>query len=455
MSIRRGLPVLLIAVLSQVGALAALEMPASAATEWTTPRHIPGTNGQANPVSATSKDGTSVVVWTEGTGVGTQNAVHARVRLAGHITWRDVPVQLKGSYLQSLVLVPTASGDVWIAYQRNTGSGFPEVFVSKLDTSARSWSSPVRVFDQPDYGHAAPRIGRARDGTLVVSAYAPPKVPPSGTPGYRVVVATKAPGGSWHSRFLSPRDDQAASHDLAVNADGDIVVSFVQGNDLSEMRVRASTKRHGAHAAWRTRTLSVAGDAQQTAAAIGDDGIAAVVWAATSSSPHTIRMSTRDVDLSLDPWVGRDVTADTAGTTDPDVVVTASGRVTVVWRRNVIGEATLWGRTLAHETLGDAVRLSPTGQSAVLDALVLRPDGKAAMLYQVFASSSSLGLRFRTLRNGVPSSVTRLTGDAATDGDANSAAMGIDGHSHATVIYTRGSYPDTEFAWLGQVPAAP
>ncbi len=430
--------------------------PVSAATAWTTPRHIPGTNGLANPIGATAPNGTDVVIWLEGTGVQYQNDVHARVRLPGRLTWRVATVRLRGIFLQDLVVVPTAGGDFWAAYQRNLSNGNTEVFVSKLDSETLRWSDPQRVFDQPDYQHAGASIGRADDGTLVVAAYAPPKVPPPGDPVYRVAVATKAPGGTWHDRFLSGSHSHAGDPDVSVNPSGDIVVSFIQGYDLDEMTVRAATRKHTAGSDWKVRTLSDPGDAQRAFSAIGDDGTAAVVWSASSASPMTIRLSTMDTHRSLDPWVGRDVATASVYLTDPRVVVTHTGRVLVVWRRGSGSATILWSRYLVNNDLREPVRLSPEGRVAVLDTLVMRPDGRAALLYHLYTTGIvSLGLRFRTLANGVPGSTTELTGDEATDGDANSESLGIDSHSHGVVIYTRGTYPDTDFAWLGQEPVVP
>lgn len=59
------------------------------------------------------------------------------------------------------------------------------------------------------------------------------------------------------------------------------------------------------------------------------------------------------------------------------------------------------------------------------------------------------------LTHGVPGPVRELTGDVDSDGDANSEQLGFDGHNRAIVIYTHGTYPDTDFAWLEQVPSAP
>jgi hypothetical protein len=300
---------------------------AAAAVPWTAPRRLPGTVGLANPIAATAPDGTDVVVWLEGTGIGTENEVHAKVRVPGSGgRWRDVAIRPRGSFLGGLVLAPTPTGDFWAAYQRDVSGGGQEVFVSRLDPGSRTWSKPVKVFQQPDYEHAGPAIGRAGDGTLVVAAYAPPKEPPPGDPTYRMAIALRKPGGTWKGRFLSPVDQHAVGHDLEVNAAGDIVVSFIQGYALATMTVRAATRGHGPAAEWKIRTLSAAGDSQRAHAAIGEDGTAAVVWSATSTSFDAIRMGTIEADRRLAPWVFRDVVTATPIAIDAYPVVSPRGR---------------------------------------------------------------------------------------------------------------------------------
>ena len=449
LSIRRSLlrPV---AALLALGALAGGNVGVAAAS-WSSPAHIPGTGGLANPVSATAPDGTRVVIWTEGTGVGTQNAVHALVRRAGQARWQDVPVRLKASFLQGIVTVPTPAGDLWIAYQTGING---EVFVSKLDASALHWSKPSRVFHQTGYAHAGPLIGRAGDGTLVVAAYAPPISPPAGDPVYRTVVATRRPGGSWAQWFLSPVDKHSGPGGLAVNEAGDIVVASIEGYNLADMTVVAATRSHAAGAKWKIRPLSDAGDSQgRLGVAIGRDGTAPVAWPATSTSFAAIRMATIDVRLPLDPWVGRDVTTGTPSASGPHVVVAPDGQVDVAWTRYTGGEQVVWSRHLSGNTLSPAVQLSPNGRITALASMLLRPDGKTALLYHVFSPSIvSEGLRFRVLVGGVPGPEVVLTGSLDIDGAANGESLTVDGRSRGTVIYTRGDYPDTDFVWLSQAP---
>lgn len=418
---------------------------------------IPGTAGQANPISSTAPNGTDVAVWATTGATPTENIVQAKVRLAGRSQWRSVPVRLRGSFLQGIVIAPTPGGDFWAAYQQNVAGGGQQVFVTKLNSRSRRWSTPSRMFTNQDANfHAGPDLALAGDGTLVVSAYAPPKEPPPGDPVYRVAVGTRSPGSPWKSRFLSPIDKHAGGADIAVNAAGDVAVSFIEGYNLADMTVRAAARAHGRKATWELGTLSAPGDSQRAHAAIGDNGTAAVVWSATSTSFNAIRLATRDVRRRLDPWVGRDIITGVPVGTDVNAVVTRQGQVTTFWRQSGGGTTAIWSRHLAGDTLGSAVQLTPDGEVAEFDALRQRPDGKAVLLYQRFTPAiDSLGLQFRTLQNGVPGPVQVLTGDEATDGDANSESLGIDAASQATVIYTRGTYPDTDFAWLSQAQVKP
>ena len=86
-------------------------------------------------------------------------------------------MRLKATYLQDMVIAPTPDGDFWVAYQRGD-FGKQNVMVSRLNSSARTWSKPVRSFTDPAYDHAGPRLARTGDGTLVVAAYARPLDPP-------------------------------------------------------------------------------------------------------------------------------------------------------------------------------------------------------------------------------------------------------------------------------------
>jgi hypothetical protein len=398
-------------------------------------------------------DGTDLVArLVDGTGAFA-NAVKGQIRLPGETRWRRVPKGPNGTYLGVTDIAPTTAGDFWMTYV--TGSGDYRSYIVKLDSYTRTWSRPVRLFkDQKNYYHGSPELELSVDGTLVVSAYAPPKVDPPGDPVARLAVGRHSRGGTWKNRFLSPADKFASGAHLAGNRTGDVVVSFIQGYNLGDMRVRAASRAHGKHSEWKVSTLSVAGDSQRAHPAIGTDGTAAVVWSAPSTGTNAIRMATRELRRDTAPWVGRDVVTAPSVDIDAHAVVNRKGETTAVWRQGGGGTTALWSRHLDSTGWGAPVQLTPNGEIAEFDALVQRPDGKAALLYQRFTPTiDGLAVETRTLRQGQPGVVQQLIGDEATDGASNSEFLGIDAASHGTMIYTRGDFPDTDFAWLSQSKA--
>lgn len=454
MSVRRSLALSALAISLSASALVGSGTSAAAPAQWSPPQRIPGTVGLANPNSAQAPDGTDLVTWLV-PGSGTfGNAVVGKVRLPGENRWMRVPKGPDGSFLGVTDFAPTESGDFWMTYA--TGSGDYKSYLIKLDAQTQKWSDPIRLFkDQKNHYHWSPEVEIAGDGTLMVTAYAPPKVAPPGDPVARVPVGIRSPGGTWKNRFLTPPDEFAAGQDLAVNPVGDVVISFIQGYNLADMTVRAAAKGHSKKSEWKVSTVSAAGDSQRVHTDIGADGTAVLVWTATSQTFDAVRMATRDVRRKLAPWVGRDVVTGVLVSTDAYGVVNRQGEATAVWRQNGGGGSqVLWSRHLDDTGLSAAAQLTPSGEVAEFNALIQRPDGKAALLYQRFSTAfDGLAVESRTLKGGVPGTVQELLGDEATDGASNSEFLGIDAASRGTMIYTRGDFPDTDFAWLSQSKA--
>ena len=453
MSVRRSLATLAVASTLVTTTLVAPVASAVAPAPWSPPKRVPGTAGLANPVPAVAPDGTDLVMWlVSGTGMF-DNAVVGKVRLPGQTRWKPVPTGPEGEFLGITDIAPTASGDFWMTYV--TYADKYTSYLVRLDGQTRRWSKPTRLFkDQKAYDHSQPEVEITADGTLVVSASAPPKVTPPGDPVARLAVGIRNPGGTWKNRFLSPTDEFANGPDLAVNSAGDVVVSFIQGYQLADMTVRAAARGHTRKSKWKVGTLSAAGDSQRAHSTIGADGTAAVVWTATSQSFDAVRMATRQVRRKLAPWVSRDVVTGVSVSVDAYGVVNRQGEATALWRQSGGGTAALWSRHLDSSGLGSATQLTPNGEVAEFDALVQRPDGKAVLLYQRFTPTfDGLAVDVRTLRGGVPGPVQELVGDEATDGASNSEYLGVDAASRGTMVYTRGDSPDTDFAWLSQSSA--
>jgi hypothetical protein len=438
--------VLTVTGLLAVATLAQAPASARAPRPWTPPAEIPGTFGLVNPVGATAPNGTDLVVWIESTG-GTENQARAKLRLPGDNRWLNVPARPRGLFLGVTDIEPTPSGDFWVVY--TTYNGTYTSYIAHLDSRSQRWSKSVKLFkDMPDFGHLTRHVELARDGTLVVSAYSPAV---AGGGVARVAVAIRRPGGTWHDRFVSPPGHFANPADLSVNASGDILVSFIQENTLPEMTVRAATRAHGKHAKWKVSTLSVPGDSQRVHSALGADGTAAVVWTSTSTSFDAVRMATRNVRRPLAPWVGRDAVTGSTVDVDAYALVDPHGAATAFWAQVNAGDRTLMSRTLVGTTFHDAVQVSRAGESGVFADFAVLPNGKQAIVYKRIQPGTSpahiLGTDYRTLNGADPGPPVQIIGDQSVDGDSGVQWLGVDAASQATDIYSRGTFPDTDFAW--------
>ncbi len=438
---------------------------ALAATGLTAPGHadppdsfssveaIPGTLGEFNHDSATAADGTDIVLWVAG-GSGDLE-LKSKVRGPGRTAWKRIPARVANrANIQEIDIAPIGAGDFQVAWVQYKG-GFPEVYTARVNSKKRTWSSPTKVFRHKDYKHGGPSVGVSGNGTVVISGYAQPKESTS-PPTYRTVVAVREPGGKFKSAFLSGANTHSSGGLVAVSHRGHLLVSYIVGYNLAEMTVHAATRAPNA-SKWKKATLSVAGDAQKHFPAIGANGRAAVVWPADSQTSDVLRISTAQVGSGTPTWAGQVVAPAGGGSkTSPMAAVAPDGDVTVVWQANTAGQAVLTSRQLTDDTFGAPVPLTESGSLATAGTFVMRPDGRAALLYGLYEPSpvEPLGLRHLTLHNGTPSPVVTLTDNTA--GEHNQFRLGVDAASRGNVVWVRGWPPETaDLVWMGQGFARP
>lgn len=417
---------------------------------WTAPAVIPGTAGQANPLAATAPDGTDLLVWMTPGPMSPQNVLNGKVRLPGRSAWLPLPTTLVGDYLGVAAMAGTPDGDFWILL--GDGSVNYRTRIVRLHTRTQAWTRPVTLFGtQTDNAHTPTGLGLAGDGTLVVTASAPPLVPAMGDPAYRLAVTVKKPGGRWASRFVSPLGKMTTNHTLSVNKAGDILISFIQGYNLADMKVRAAFLPHGSRV-WKVSDISAAGQSQRTRSSLAPDGTAAVVWVSPASAPFSAaHLATRNVRRSTAPWVGRDLA--TGGNLDVDSYVVAGrkGRATAFWRTVAGGSVLVWSRHFDGSALAPAVQVTATGEIAEFNAVRPRPDGTALLVYQRFTPAiHGIASEARVLTNGVASAPETLIGDETTFGATNGEQVTVDAAGRGLMVYTQGTYPATTFTWLGQ-----
>ena len=442
---------------ASITALAASTLTAAATAAqppgWTPPTAIPGTAQRTAPWAATAPDGGDLVLWRVPGTTASDRSVKARLRPPGSTTWVRLPRPMVDKpYGSPAAIAPTRGGDFWVVFRWYTKADFPEVYLSKLDTSARRWTKPKRVFRDPGLGHSEPGIAVTNDGTIYVAARAIPHTPTAPLTS-RVEVATKERGSGWDTRFLSPADKQSFAMGVFANPRGQVAVPFIQGRTLAAKRVRVATKGSRGKSTWKVADVSTVGDAQRAYGAIGPDGTVAVAWNAPSTSADTVRLAT----FRIGAPGGWDVTdAVTGGGTNRAAapVVAPDGSVTALWETVNAPNSLLYARELAGGTWGAATPFSTAGMQGTLESAQPRPDGTVAAVYHQFsAGPANEGLRFRVIDHGVPGSEAVLTD--AGDGSANSVWLGVDAAAGNHLLWTRGDFPDTDFVTMGDPGGQP
>ncbi len=436
---------LLVAGVAVTPAPVAASLPA-----WSGPSPIPGTAGQANPIAATAPNGGELVVWPVAGTTSPQNTVKAKLRQPGSDHWVRVPSPVVDKpYSGPSAIAATRGGDFWVTFIWEAASGFFEVYVARLDSATRHWTKPTRVFHDADYAHESPSTIAVSDaGEVFVTATAIPLIPAT-PPKYRAEVATMRPGSGWQTSFLSPANRFAFPMNLVANPAGQAAVSFIQGYNLSEKRVRAATRGASGAAQWKVADLSVAGDAQKAYTAIGPDGTAAVEWHAPSTGAATVRLATVRIGTAGSWSVTDAVTGGPGTNTSTFPVVGRDGSVTALWETFVNPNSLLYARQLSGGSWGTANPFSTSGQLALLHSAQMRPDGTVGVLYQQkSAGSANEGLRYQVIDGGAPAGAVVLTD--AGDGSVNGAYLGVDVAYGNHVLYTRGDYPATDFVTMDE-----
>jgi hypothetical protein len=406
-------------------------------------------------MATTAPDGGDLLLWTVSGAVSPQNTIKAKLRRPGSDTWVRVPSPVVNKpYAGSASVAPTLGGDFWAAFEWYDAAGGSEIYVARLDTGTRRWTKPKRVFHDADYGHTIPALAVSDDGTLFAAATAKPNEF-SSPPRYRAEVATKRPGHPWKTKFVSPAAGFAVVREVVANPKGQAAAAFIQGYDLSAMTVRAATRDAGARTKWKVTTLSPAGDSQRAYTAIGADGTAAVEWTSPSNGAVTVRMATNRIGAGA-PWLFADAVTGGGGSNNAThPVVAPDGTATALWETFINPNSVLYARQLDDGVwTAPATPFSQAGMRGVLSSANLRPGGTVGVVYQQFsAGPSNEGLRFRVLDHAAPGAELVLTD--AGDGSANSVWFGVDAALRNHLVWTRGDYPDTDFATMGDPAGRP
>ena len=233
---------------------------------------------------------------------------------------------------------------------------------------------------------------------------------------------------------------------IAVAADGSIVISYIDGYDTAQMRIGVAVR--GPSGPWRTSFLSAEGSSQVARVAAGPDGTVAVGWTTPVLGADTVRLATLDASAGSARWAKRTVVSGiVAG--DPTPVVEPSGAVLIIYSDSSVSGRFLASRRLLHGSLGAVRQLTATGEFTEVGAVAVTGRGRVLVGHrQLDFGLGQLGLFVVPVVRGVPGPDAPALLDASPAGAIGRFSMGTGPRGLVRVIYQRGTYPTTDFAWL-------
>ena len=240
-----------------------------------------------------------------------------------------------------------------------------------------TWTPIVDVVDAPNTYPDVVRVGVGDNGNA--TAVWTSEVDESDD--VSLVTASRPSGGSWSSTVTltaSPLDDDNSDNfDLAVAADGQAVVVWIETTDTAN-RVRA--ERRSAAGVW-TAPFTISADASSSDSlevAIDDAGVAVAVWDTATATDAYVDSATMLPDGS---WRGEQL----SDGDNPDVAMTRDGRTTVAWAaynddldQRFIGAS---GRAGANVPFGDPEVVSPVTTLDAHPAVGIGSGGSATVVW--------------------------------------------------------------------------
>jgi len=288
--------------------------------------YLGGDNG---PRIAVSPDGTTTVVWYD----GSADQIWSATRPPGQSTFPDPtqtpPQRLSNPSVYSLLPEVTAADDgsvtaVWVGANATTNP----ISAWRVQGAIRlpghtGFEAPADLSVPRDNSSSLfPRVAAAPDGTTT-AAWS--RLRDGGVSGSTIQAATRRPGqpGFDAPQDVSSPDDNAQAPDVAFGADGQTTIVW-QGQGMTSETVVSATRQPGAPSFEQPRLVAdtLYEPAAQVAYAPG--GQTTVVWGYSQ-----IFSSTREP--SSDSWGAAQSISGGATNIYPRIAVAADGRATVAW----------------------------------------------------------------------------------------------------------------------------
>jgi hypothetical protein len=295
----------------------------SAAGTWSTVQDLSDPGDAGSPQVAIDADGDAIFIWQRSD--GTDVRIQSRTRSAAG-TWSAVKtLSENGRSANAPQVAVDPSGDTVVTWERVDREGFVRI-QARARSAAGAWSA-VQTLSDPGDDAYSPQVAVDADGDAVFTWVRSDGI---NQDHWIQARARSAAGTLSPVQDLSDPDHNGLPSQVAVDGDGDAVFTWSR-SDGENFRVQARARSAGGTLS-AVQTLSERGrGAQQSQVAVDADGDAVITWARFGSRQGWIQARTRSASGALskvkylsDPGQNADF---------PQVAVDPGGDAVVTWRK--------------------------------------------------------------------------------------------------------------------------
>ncbi|MEV7415843.1 VCBS repeat-containing protein [Streptomyces sp. NPDC089919] len=322
--------------------------PATAAAPvpqpWTSAAKVTGTNAPTGVQElVTTADGAAVALWNQlpaGSG-GKQRRLYAAVRPAGSGTWgapRQLAVTPTDAGVAKLVTAGSRVVAVWTEFPDSTGPGDEGQTLGRIMSStlsAGTWSAPASALGPADRRYLSGLDVAAGPDGSVTAVW---RERPLAGDTWGITTATRASDGSWSEPVRvddvgADSTDRVEGGEVAVDARGTAVITFLETNPRWEYRVRTVTRPAGS-AGW-AKPVTVASHSYTMGlpqVSAGPTGTMAVSWWSENINTGARTIAVASAEDVRAGWGAALPVARAEGLTGtPEPQIGPDGDLTVAW----------------------------------------------------------------------------------------------------------------------------
>jgi len=361
---------------------------------WTTPAPLDARgNVCCKPSIAVDKNGNYLVVW--GIGSGSLQGIWQSTSTNG-TTW-TTPTSITVTSAYGPVLAMNANGAAIVAWEEQITGGDMQAAASVRTASNGGWSTPQVMRAGDDNGDRYPAVAIAGNGNAFVTW-----VQADGGTNYwdSIWMRQYTAGSGWNAAglFESYSDQNCYDVNIATNAAGDAIVTYIQVSNSNPATIQLWARRYSSVSNSFATNPSKVFEANtidtyvSPSVALDDAGNATVAFAVPTSTGYQVQISRTAPSDPAWPAVPTametddvakddDTTSNVAFVTMPIVRTDPAGNVTLIWRKRTAASAKRFDLVARRFTGGawgaQVVLESNTTNSVFWPSLAVNANGTA------------------------------------------------------------------------------